>query len=95
MHDPLNLFPRFAGSIRNLEVLRKLGATRRIIHVHANSFDRIEDVEGVEIPMVIELCYLRRNRARFVPSRRPFPGSLDVSNSAAADIPIGALLAQR
>lgn len=95
LHDPLHLSPRFAGSSGNLDVLRKLAATHQVVHVHANSCDRIDDVGGIKVPAVIELSCLRRDRARFAECHQPLPGPLDVSNSAAADIPIGKLLAQR
>jgi hypothetical protein len=95
IHDPLNLAPHFDGSDRNLDILRKLARTHQIIHVHANSCDRVDDVGGIEVPAVIELTYLRRDRARFIESGQPLPGPLDVSNSAGPDIPIGSLLAQR
>lgn len=95
MHDPLNLDRKFQGSGRNLDVLRKLARTHRVIHVHANNFDRIDVVEGIEVPAVIELTYLRRNRARFFWSREAFPGQFDASNAGHADIPIGKLLKQR
>lgn len=95
LHDPLHLSRRFAGTSANLDVLRKLVRTHQVVHVHANSCDRVDDVGGVKVPAVIELTLLRRDRARFVDSLQPLPGPLDVSNSAAADIPIGRLLAQR
>lgn len=95
IHDPLNLSTRFDGSKRNLDVLSKLAHTHQVVHVHANSCDRVDDVGGVEVPAVIELSFLRRDRAGFVVTRQAFPGPLDASNSAAADIPIGSLLGQR
>jgi len=94
LHDPLHLSPRFAGSRANLDVLRRLARTHQVVHVHANSCDRIDTVAGIAVPTVIELTCLRRDRAAFVEARQPLPGPLDVSNSPADDIPIGRLLAQ-
>nr|AGD93240.1 hypothetical protein orf221 [uncultured bacterium] len=99
-HDPLRLVPyftprRFIGWVRNLLVLRRLAKTHQVIHAHANNYDRTLNVRGIQVPVVVELSYLRRDLARFAPSAGPSPGPLDASNSDGADIPIGALLAQR
>jgi hypothetical protein len=95
IHDPLNIDRKFPGSDRNLEVLRKLATTHQVIHVHANNFDKTDTVEGIKVPAVVELTYLRRNRARFSRSRETLPGPLDAANARHADIPIGELLKRR
>lgn len=100
IHDPLCLTGglkrgRFAKRVRSLLTLHRLARTHQLVHAHANSCGRVETVGGVAVPVVIELSYLRRDRARFVPAAAPLPGPLDVSNGARPDVPIGALLAQR
>jgi methyltransferase FkbM-like protein len=48
-------------------------------HVHANNCCGVSFVEGVVLPNLIEVTWLRRDRATFAPSREPMPGPLDFS----------------
>ncbi len=66
--------------VRNLLVLRHLRRTHRVVHVHANNYAPVESFEGIRVPNVLELSWLRRTRASFRPSREQWPGAEDVPN---------------
>jgi hypothetical protein len=45
-------------------VMRKLNSNFSVVHVHANNFGRELNYLGVQIPQVIEMTLIRRNRMR-------------------------------
>jgi hypothetical protein len=51
------------------------------VHLHANNYRPLVMVQGVPVPEVIEISFLRRDFDRFAgPSREPIPGRLDRPN---------------
>jgi hypothetical protein len=51
-----------------------------VTHLHANNCCGIELVQGVVIPRLIEITFMRRDRATFTPSHDPIPSALDHPN---------------
>jgi hypothetical protein len=93
LHFPLSGSPLEVAS--RLRTLRRIRRTHEVVHVHANNFIDTTDVEGVEIPQVIEISYLRKDLARFDNTVEEFPGEFDAPNSTTKpEIPVGALLKQ-
>jgi hypothetical protein len=43
-------------------ILRKLRANHDVVHVHANNNGAISNIQGVHIPNLLEITYLRRDR---------------------------------
>ena len=73
----------------NYELVRaafeKLAARHVPIHLHVNNYQSLTLVNGVPIPCVIELTYLRRDCGVFGGhSTEPIPGPLDRPNNKAA-----------
>lgn len=79
IHDP------FSGNtlsrLRNLRTLRKLNKNHRVVHVHANNYGGVACLEGIKIPTVVEITYLRKAGYQFVAARDHFPTIWDVANS--------------
>ncbi|MBF0181019.1 MAG: hypothetical protein HQM03_13435 [Magnetococcales bacterium] len=50
------------------------------VHLHANNCCNLIVVEGIPIPEVIEITFLRRDRSSFTPSSEPIPSPLDFPN---------------
>lgn len=62
-------------------VFLRLDRTHCPVHLHANNYGGISFVEGVPIPKVIEVTYLRRSLDVFERhSEEPIPGPLDRPN---------------
>jgi hypothetical protein len=58
----------------------KLLQNFHVVHVHPNNCCGIVNLNGVELPRVFELTFLRKDRADFLGFRRDFPHSLDRPN---------------
>lgn len=60
-----------------------LAETHALVHLHANNWDGIVEVEGVRMPGTMECTYLRRDLAgESRLNRQGIPGPLDQSNDA-------------
>ncbi len=71
--------PAFFAMVR--ASFEKLGANHVPIHLHANNYQSFVLVEGVPIPKVLELAYLRKDLDTFPSfSTDPIPGPLDRPN---------------
>jgi hypothetical protein len=62
-------------------ILRKLTANHVPVHLHPNNFCTSIKVRGIEIPPVLEVTLLRRDRFRPDSARLSFPHHLDENNS--------------
>lgn len=61
---------------------QKLFATHAPVHLHANNGLGFTEIQGVPIPILLELSYLRRGLDTFLSlSTDPIPGSLDRPNN--------------
>jgi hypothetical protein len=79
--------------IRNLAILERVARTHAVVHVHANNYGGIGDVDGIRVPDVMELTYLRRTGLRFEPCIEEFPTTLDRPNDPErADISMSEIL---
>lgn len=68
-----------------LAAFSKLNLYHLPVHLHVNNYQGLTMVNGVPIPCVIELTYLRRDCAVFGGhSTEPIPGPLDQPNNKAA-----------
>lgn len=59
-------------------VLGRLFRSHAVYHVHANNWGDYQVVEGIPIPDVLEVSYIRRDRFPLLPSTEFFPTSFDV-----------------
>ena len=81
----LHLFDRLndQGFFAKAEhLLRTLHTGHAPVHLHANNYMGFIMAEGVPIPNVLEITYLRRDLDSFTgPSHEPIPGPLDRPNN--------------
>ncbi len=93
VHGPLA--GKTADRLHNQRVLRRLRRTHQVVHVHANNYAPVESFEGILIPNVIEISYLRRTRSLFRKSREPLPAAEDVPNNPLSpEIKMSSILGQ-
>ena len=64
-----------------LECLIKLTANHTLIHAHANNYGHVTSVNGVAIPLGIELTFLRNDRTDFKEYLGPIPTAIDYPNN--------------
>jgi hypothetical protein len=62
---------------RILPVLRKMSRVFDVVHVHANNCCGLSMMRGLVVPRVLEVTYLRRDRAQQHRSRVQLPHALD------------------
>jgi hypothetical protein len=63
-----------------IDTISKLLMNHTLIHMHANNYSSVNNVEGISMPDVIELSFLRNDRDLFVEYDGPLPCSLDYPN---------------
>lgn len=61
-------------------VLSLLWKTHVVTHLHPNNTTGLSLVEGIPLPSLLELSFLRRDRSEFFPSSDPMPSPLDYPN---------------
>ena len=84
-----------ADRLHNLGVLSTLRRTHEVVHVHANNYAPVESFDGVRVPNVLEISYVRRTRTSFRASNEPLPAAEDVPNDPSRpEIEMRSILAQ-
>jgi len=53
-------------------------------HIHPNSTQGVVLIEGIVVPKLLEVSFLRSDRSPFIPSIAPIPGPLDAANADGA-----------
>ena len=82
-------------SLRNLGILAQIRPTHEVVHVHANNYAGVGARDGIRVPDVMELTYLRRAGIEFAPCIEDFPTTLDRPNDPErADISMSEILDQ-
>lgn len=64
-----------------MEVLAKLNESHQLVHVHGNNYASYVMIEGMVMPNVIEVTYLKRDLCEFEDSDECFPNELDYPNN--------------
>ena len=68
-------------------VIKKMTKTHYACHIHGNNFGRVHEHEGVLVPEVFEMTYLRKcefpERPPF--NKHPFPRKIDCKNNPQND----------
>lgn len=67
------------GSMHRHSILKRLTGTHHVVHVHANNCCGLYKREGIDIPRVIEISFLRKDRD-FRNERTSLPHALDADN---------------
>lgn len=80
IHNPLARPGQRGRRLRNLAVLRKLSRYFRPVHLHANNAGPVRSICGLELPKLLEICYLRDDGQDFTDSKEILPGEFDVPN---------------
>jgi hypothetical protein len=71
-------------------VLGKLASTHMPVHVHGNNYGAFRIVEGIPVPDVLEVSFVRRSSYATEPGSESFPTILDrPNNPGAPDIYLG------
>lgn len=65
---------------RILRILRKLSLTHQAIWVHGNNIDKAENADGILIPNLLEVTYVRKDACLFEEGACEFPMPLDLPN---------------
>ena len=63
-----------------IDVIQRLLATHHVVHNHPNNAAWIKEQDGVEVPEVIEVTFLRKDRASTTRHATEFPHTLDIVN---------------
>jgi hypothetical protein len=66
---------------RMSRVFSLINQSHIVTHVHANNSGPVQLVFGVPMPALLEISFLRRDRARFAPSAAPIPSVFDYPNA--------------
>ncbi len=69
-----------------MEVMNRLLTTHYLVHNHPNNWGRLFRRRGVQIPDVMEMTFLRKDRATPSDYVRSFPNPLDIVNNE--DLPV-------
>lgn len=65
-------------------LLNRLARQFSVIHVHCNNSGGVTEIEGVSVPLVLEITFLRNTAGVVFPrSDKPLPGALDQPNDPA------------
>ena len=62
-------------------ILRLLTTHHMVTHIHPNNSNPVIPVFGIPMPNVMEVSFLRKDRAEFVRSTAPIPSELDYPNA--------------
>jgi hypothetical protein len=68
--------------LRARTVLDKLCQNHQVTHIHANNIGKVGMVEGVLVPDLLEVTFLRRDFGPFEACDDPIPGPLDYPNQS-------------
>lgn len=76
----MNLLDNPNNFLQIMDTINKLSVNHTLIHMHANNYGAVHNIQGVTIPEVIELTFLRNDRDNFEDYNGPLPCSLDYPN---------------
>lgn len=62
------------------EVLERLLLTHYVVHAHVNNAGPIQSTPTLDLPMYLEITFLRKDRAQVAGYATEFPHPLDISN---------------
>jgi hypothetical protein len=71
---------RILDSTFHRDVLYRLLQTHHVVHAHPNNSSRIISARGIPIPPLLEVSFLRKDRAEAIGLALQFPHELDVTN---------------
>lgn len=71
---------RILDSAFHRDVLRRLLQTHHVVHAHPNNSSKLVSAKGVKIPPLLEVTFLRKDRAAGTGFAVKFPHELDVTN---------------
>jgi hypothetical protein len=89
IHSPadIHLYPDYfkgLSDITNLDMfdlLHKMTLTHTLVHFHANNGCKMQEVDGIKLPHVFELTYLRNDFVtEKIPNTQTLPTPLDMKN---------------
>lgn len=71
-------------------VFEKILQTHHCVHIHPNNVGEVIRVDGLEIPLLAEFTFIRRDRGAVRGAATAFPHPLDADNSAGPPMPLPA-----
>jgi len=89
IHSPgdINLFPDYFKGLSNIDnykmfdLLNKINNTHTLVHFHANNGCNLQSIDGIPLPHVFELTYIRNDFViEKVKNKEPLPTILDMKN---------------
>ena len=72
----------FLNVAARMDVLARLNAHHRVVHIHGNNCSGVRLIGSLAIPEVLEVTYASRSRYEFTASDEIFPRPLDAPNAA-------------
>ena len=83
----IQLYPNYfkgLGDINNdkmFDLLKKITNTHTLVHFHANNGCKLQKIDGINLPHVFELTYIRNDYVNEkIRNKDPLPTSLDMKN---------------
>lgn len=89
IHSPadIQLYPDYFKGLSHIKnenmfnLLKKLNETHTLIHFHANNGCKMNKIDGINIPHVFEVTYIRNDFViEKIKNREPLPTKLDMPN---------------
>jgi hypothetical protein len=89
IHSPadISLFPDYFKGLHDIknenmfDLLKQLNNTHTLVHFHANNGPRMQTVNGINLPHVFELTYIRNDFiTEKIMNTEPLPTKLDMKN---------------
>jgi len=90
IHSPadIQLFPDYFKGLSDInndkmfDLFNKFNKTHTLVHFHANNGCKITKIDGIDVPHVFELTYIRNDYVtEIIRNIEPLPTVLDMKNS--------------
>ena len=94
IHSPgdIQMFPSYFIGLSDIDnnkmfdLLNKINNTHTLVHFHANNGCKMQEIDGIKLPHVFELTYIRNDFViKKIKNTEPLPTKLDMKNIDSKD----------
>jgi hypothetical protein len=94
IHSPadIHMFPDYFNGLSDIDnnkmfdLLNKINNTHTLVHFHANNGCKLQEIDGIKLPHVFELTYIRNDFvSKKIKNTEPLPTILDMKNDINKD----------